>query len=952
MTKQIKGCPPIVELTQTQKDIRDKSMEFVRKFDHLIADPDRLVNSQFKRIYGRDMQDITSFTDAELFTDYHRFESKIQELGKQIETGKMSGKIGRWLWTTQELAERNPIMANVYDDFVRTRLNYKGRQLKSDSQFNSILNHLKRASIIDPMYQNLSSTNRSIKSPLGKKKLDEAVEYASRLESDIEQLRIDAENKVPGAQEKFRVKVNEMNEWLISGEGKIFGDFVMYIEKGLPQISKEISKYMKRKFELQEKNKGKVWTGPSREKLKDQIRKHVGSIKLITNETINGVQRKVETPIQGEMQAALVEYVDYMSGLYHVLEKGADAYIDSAILAISNKFSPGQRKIRINKLKEMKKNLKKAMMPDEKIGYYPHFRLDMTAKFLDGLLPNADRLQVQTMEGLSWSKKGIDTAIEDLSTFLSGRLKGRTEDVDPESYSRNFPAVIRRYASEVNRFNHVAHVQKYTREALTEAKRIYGKGKELDGLGQYFVEMVEDMNQAELGVKGIKHPEWENARRVLLGLEYMSKLGFNFRTATKNATQGLLNWVFLGPRTIRQSKEFYEDKGAGFENEVNTMMEEAGLVFRTTTPELQEAMGVLPQRQLVRLSEGFSIEFKKPTAVDKFTKQMISYAGKGEKLWHPSFLMQRVENYNRRRTFKIAYSKMYQQLEGNTGFRKWAGGKGNLDQQIKTRARNYAIRMTNMLHFDYGDISKSKLLRHPLGRFVFQFQHYAQKFFELNKKALYDDLKIAYKKGDMFGEEVSTASRMGFVYAAAPAILSWLTGTNVYNVVEHATYNKFEDLFYYLTGDEEEIRKASFGRGALGVVGFPLLSDLITVGELTNIVDYSDDDWFTLLTGYQSYRKEDKELRLMKTIGLINTQLGRTVGQTWPLISDGHLGTAIQFEMGFYPDKKVKEVSEYFYKIARNTAPDLAEYYEDVISEYKKFVKKSKSQQQHYYRGH
>ena len=90
----------------------------------------------------------------------------------------------------------------------------------------------------------------------------------------------------------------------------------------------------------------------------------------------------------------------------------------------------------------------------------------------------------------------------------------------------------------------------------------------------------------------------------------------------------------------------------------------------------------------------------------------------------------------------------------------------------------------------------------------------------------------------------------------------------------------------------------------------------------------------------------------MKTIGLINTQLGRTVGQTWPLISDGHLGTAIQFEMGFYPDKKVKEVSEYFYKIARNTAPDLAEYYEDVISEYKKFVKKSKSQQQHYYRGH
>ena len=179
MTKIIANCAPTVGLTDTQKNIRDVSSEFVKKFKHLISDPDRLVNSQFKRTFGRDMADITSFSDVELFDNFHVFESKLKTISKQIETGKMTGKLGRWLWTTQELAERNPIMANIYDDFIRTRLNYKGRTGKSDNKFNGILNHLKRASITSSIYNSLGS----------KGKMDKAVEYASKLEADIELLK-------------------------------------------------------------------------------------------------------------------------------------------------------------------------------------------------------------------------------------------------------------------------------------------------------------------------------------------------------------------------------------------------------------------------------------------------------------------------------------------------------------------------------------------------------------------------------------------------------------------------------------------------------------------------------------------------------------------------------------------------------------------------------------------
>ena len=39
----------------------------------------------------------------------------------------------------QELAERNPIMAKVYDNFVNTSLNYKGKTLKSEAKKNTKL---------------------------------------------------------------------------------------------------------------------------------------------------------------------------------------------------------------------------------------------------------------------------------------------------------------------------------------------------------------------------------------------------------------------------------------------------------------------------------------------------------------------------------------------------------------------------------------------------------------------------------------------------------------------------------------------------------------------------------------------------------------------------------------------------------------------------------------------
>lgn len=226
-------------------------------------------------------------------------------------------------------------------------------------------------------------------------------------------------------------------------------------------------------------------------------------------------------------------------------------------------------------------------------------------------------------------------------------------------------------------------------------------------------------------------------------------------------------------------------------------------------------------------------------------------------------------------------------------------------------------------------------------------------------------MKSAYKKGltsesQMTGlnplkweSELGTATRLGFAYSAAPALISMLTGTNAFNLIEHATFEKGRDIFNFLTGDEDQIKEATFGRGSVGVIGFPLLSDLLTLGEISNIADFEDEDWLKLATGYNSYRSQDKELKTMAILGLISTQLKRTVGQTWPLLRSGSPGTFVQFEAGIYQNKEVKEANEKFYKMTRAVAPDLAEYYEDTQDGYNKFLSKYKRQERlRYHRGY
>ena len=221
---------------------------------------------------------------------------------------------------------------------------------------------------------------------------------------------------------------------------------------------------------------------------------------------------------------------------------------------------------------------------------------------------------------------------------------------------------------EINRFNFVAHTQKYTRQALREAKTAFAEGKDLEGYGAQFVEMVKDLNHAQLGTKEMKSPEWNNFSRAILNMEFVSKLGFNVRSAARNATQGLLNFVEFGSKIMKGSRRFYRDED--MLKLVDKAMDESGIRFTEGTPEQLELGGKSVFNERVRVGPMGEVEFKNPSKLSQFadiTGKAASISGGISMI--PKLNMRSIENINRKQTYRYGFYKMYDSLQKSDGFR-------------------------------------------------------------------------------------------------------------------------------------------------------------------------------------------------------------------------------------------------------------------------------------------
>ena len=818
------------------------------------------------------------------------FQRRLNRVKKAVEKDKLTGfylpeKFGSLFYTPDAIAKSNPQLMDLYNNLHNVNLNYQGRVSRHNRSFKNIIDFMKKQMVIDGYVKEGMFQDRRAKYALNK-----AIKKATKLENEIEKLSIDVYNNVPGSKENLASLLRQEDIFYRKGEGKVFNDMLYTIEKVLPQLDYEAMQRWIKKSQNLKKRYSRA------EYLKMRKRE---------------LEPILEDKIKSEpMKNAVLEYIDLSNEMYAVLKNGVDAYASSLRESMKNKYSTEALDGIIDKIK-------KKITPDKIRGYYPHYRRVLNVDFLDNLMPYMQKVSDSVSESYSKDASAVDKAIDDLDGYVTSRVKSR-EIIDlgegvsaQKEYSRNFFVTMKRYVDEIDRFNMIANADKYTRQSLNAAKEMYKSGKDLDGYARSTVEMMKDMNARMKGGYGFNNESVEAAMKSLLALEFTSKLGLNPRSAFKNATQGLLNFIEFGPSIMKKSREFYKNN-LDVARKVDDMMNEAGILFSVTqAPELMEG-GSLGKgfSKKIKITDGETIEFKKPSMLSPLYGKISSIAGKS------GIFMAKIENFNRKTTFKTGFYKMYDILSNSTEFKNKLRdeGKSNaeINAEILKRSRNYAIRKTSLLHFDYSEIAKSSWTLNPAGRLLGQFQHYGIKFLDYNMK-LARQGKDDILAGELLGDRAKKAYSMGLIYFLAPTIATAATGLDFSNIIEHDTKEKIDKLWALFTGDEEDIKKAYYGKGiltGLPFIGAPLVSDAIALGNIWEFYNLDNSTLEMLISGYEDYSLASKDKKAYETLRLLNVAASRMAYKTLPMITSGNAIPALGYEFGFYKTKEAKKIKD------------------------------------------
>ena len=818
------------------------------------------------------------------------FKTRLKELDRLIDKGTLDNAFAVSFWQTSKFGKKDPIIGSVLRNMQLSNFYFREHESTDKRLMSDMMKNLESEARDRGYFESSGLTVKQSQKKM--QTLDDALqtEIVNYQNGDAKSL-----NKITDIQK-------EMQGYVQKTYLKVFDDMIELLEnkdrKGsISSVEKDVYSKLTSK-QKQEVNEGKR------------------TIKLSSTDLAN-VRNPDGTRLSGNMYDSLVTYKTLMDGLYQRLRNGVTAQIDGII----NRAEMQRGELSVEGVKALKKNLEGKLMPKyEGNGFFPHYTRDLNVDFMSGLMPKLDELNtVANPYEKGKNKRTANEVVADINSYISGHAKSRGEDYE---YSKNFLNSVTNYIHDVNRFNYTANMNKHMIKGLSDVEKIYKTDGDAKGYAQSVVNYIQDMHKASNGHQDMS-PQTRAVMRTLLGFEFISKLGYNPRGALRNFTQRLLDYVEWGPIQVRKSNDILNRIGLK-DVDIESELKRVGLYFSETSPQLLESELGTPA------STFKSIEYDESTGKHKYVKKsgLEKIADKvGWAAGKSSYLHRQAENSNRKHTFKIAFAQMYDWLHTPKYIEQLKSRNQDLTdaqvrQKIKTRARNYAVNMVVLNHFDYADYAKSKALRSKVGKFLGQFQHYSFEFLERNIKILREakhDMISGKVLPGMDAQGISKAYRMALVYFLAPVMASAMTGTNFSNLVEHDTATRIGQWATVLTGDEEEINEAFYGKGPIiSTFGGPITSDLIDIGIMLDLVDLDDDNILTLIGGLEKYDHEDSA----KKIRILNTFAGRVVSQHIPLLKEGKIGWALQSEAGVYPTAEAKKRQKELDKIRKQILPE------------------------------
>ena len=615
-------------------------------------------------------------------------------------------------------------------------------------------------------------------------------------------------------------------------------------------------------------------------------------------------------------------WVEIRPKLFNDMKQALGKYVN----ILKNSSNADQYVPIIKNLEKLNKNLlpTKNYFPTQLLNIFPTMKTIQDSIYDNKMIKSESFKQID-----EYVNAMVDNVIDQVGVTNHAKEKSTSND---KRYNKNIIGVFDAYVNDVTKFNYMVNT---TDSLLRGVKNLRGQSDgEISGSTKVYMDYLFDTHATMMGYN-MKSPQLSSLARGITSWQFISKLGFNLRTAARNATQSLQNLVYFGFSGWHGANKYLRE--SKLSDVVKGEMEKHGVYFDEVR-ELADMKGIFPDTETSRINGDNILVWKADSTKERFLNGLDTVAKTS------STPMRWVENkLNRKVTFKIAFAQMHEQINSNRGdvkrliedarktdkgaFSDTEFGKTineKIDRHIANKSSRFAANMVKLLHYEYSAYGKPQIMQKPLGAIAGQFMTYSFNFFNYQKNIVQTggrDLLAA----DWKSPDAHRLGRLGMMYFFINGVLSTAFNTEFGNLVQNDTVDRARQFVDVFSEDDEKRQRAFFGKGPIiGTIGGPFISDMVTYGNLAGFYDMLGD-WdkgdrglLSYLAGYQDYsdsRADDKLFQLTRTI---NSELGRLLFVTGPRAYGGAgFSTIAGMELGLYSSKELKDKKAKAIKVAQ-----------------------------------
>tara|TARA_R100001594_G_scaffold72139_1_gene106755 strand:- start:260 stop:2308 length:2049 start_codon:yes stop_codon:yes gene_type:complete len=521
-----------------------------------------------------------------------------------------------------------------------------------------------------------------------------------------------------------------------------------------------------------------------------------------------------------------------------------------------------------------------------------------------GILKTVKDLEQSVHDNKLSLDQKIQTEIDSFESIVNV-AKNRSPILNPV-YDNDPYFFLKKYVNDVGVFNYKAHVKSTFKKAVDAITNEHLNPAKEKGRGD-LVETAQDMKQLLHDVYSeIQHmdPNMDsnvsNMMRIMTSVTYFRLMGGNVRSAARNATQRLWEWVEFGGRAaapfIGQAQRWYGQSGGATENasKLDRQLKRFGLqwfdgkskasnawdAFKGKDSDIsQQSRGALEQSYMkdktLYVDENGELAIRGKDKISesgaRIAANIAGTAGKLHKI---------VEDWNRSKTFRIGFSLAYQNLQSTSNTFKaqeilkgaaadkimaikgkdyqityndlqakyGADTRKVIDNWIEKQAGQMAYNSTLDVHFEYAKWNKAKAIKATkentkaagfakMG--LGQFAHYRFNMINLMHR-WFREAGISIKAGDFRSEELMRPLRYGIVQSMLFGA-TIAARTNFQKLAPDETKEFSKTVYTWLTtdrNDPEQLKKLD--KATYGQGGFYFLGPNVNYGmSLYELITHS-----------------------------------------------------------------------------------------------------------------